>query len=215
MENTSKYLTVISTLIYTCNKIVLSLKYIIRLTVILFIPALLSGCAGPFVDSLGKSMISGKTYGEMINTLPPISDGNGRLYFYRTKASTKSEYLFSYGNNYGLAKNPTLCTIDDTAYEIIWEVFRYVDLPVGNHEVTCGIDVLKEGNKKYNYQRGVNKIQISISNTADTFVRVDGAKEKPFFQPILVNREQARKEMYILPHQNGMFVYRDGKLSQE
>lgn len=191
-----------------------SMKSLVYITVVISTLVLLSGCAGLVIDSMGRSMSTGETYGEMIKTLPPLTEGKGRLYIYRTEGSTKSSLQYGYG----IAKNPTLFTVDDDAYELIWEAFKYIDLPVGQYEVTCGSDVLKKvdfwGGKGH-FQRGVNKVQVSISNASETFVRLDGTKEKPFFQPIIVKTEQASEEILNLPYQKGAFERAGGKISQQ
>lgn len=181
---------------------------------VLFALALLSGCAGMVADSIARSIATDKTYGEMATTLPPLTDGNGRLYIYRTAASTKSSLYYGIG----IMKNPTLCTIDDTAYEIIYEVFKYFDLPMGQHEITCGLDVLKKSDRwsgKQYYQKGANKVQISIVNGAETFVRVDLVESKPAFQPLIVDNEQGRTEIVNLPYQKKEHTFLGGKISEQ
>lgn len=196
------------------NKVKLSMKPLVRITAVLSTLALLSGCAGLLIESSAKSKVSGKTYGEMLKTFPPMKDGNGRLYIYRTETSTKSTLVVGYG----LSKSVTTFTVDDTAYELIWETFRYFDLPEGQHEVTCGRDVIKKVDSwtgKRHYQRGVNKVQVSVSNASETFVRLDGTKEMPFFQPIIVKAGQGREEMLNLPYQKMAWVVEGGKISQQ
>lgn len=191
-----------------------SMKSLVRITVVLSTIALLSGCAGLLIDAMTRSSATGKTYGEMTKTLPPLTDGNGRLYIYRAETSTKTSLQYGYG----IAKNPTLFTVDDNAYDLIWEAFKYIDLPVGQYEVTCGSDVLEKvdfWSGKRQFKRGANKIQVSISNASETFVRLDGTKEKPFFQPIIVETEQGSKEMWKLPYQKVGFSLPQGKISQQ
>jgi hypothetical protein len=189
-------------------------KSLVLCTAAISIMSMLSGCVGMMADSIARSMVTGKTYTDMAKTLPSPPAGHGRLYIYRTPASTHTSVVI----NIGLLKNPTLFTIDDTAYELIWEAFEYFDLPEGQHEITCGTDVLKRvdfwTSKQY-YQKGTNKIQISISNASDVFVRVDSIKEKPLFQPVIVESEQARTEIMKLPYQEKQgHTYGGGKISE-
>lgn len=185
-------------------------KIFIRFTFVLSIPFFITGCAGVFVDSLGKSMITDESYSVVAKTLPPVKDGSGRLYLYRTESSTTSE-LYS-GSGY--KKNPTVCRIDENVYEIIWEVFRYFDLPEGKHKVACAIQIGKGVTKRFSYKGGANEIGVLISNAAETFVRVD-LNTKKLFQPVLVESLQAREEMAKLPHQNGVFRYHSGIIIKE
>ena len=97
------------------NNAILSMKSFILSIAMLSIIVKLSGCAGSMMNSLGKSMSTGKTYGEMRATRPKLEDGKGRLNVYRTKASTNTS--LEIGN--GLQKNPTFVTVDDTAYKLI------------------------------------------------------------------------------------------------
>jgi hypothetical protein len=175
---------------------------------------LLCGCAGMIADSMAKSWVTGKTYQKMAPTLEPPPDGSGRLFIYRTESSTKMSAQYGVG----FMKNSTLCTVDDTVYEIVWEAFRYYDLPEGQHEVTCGQDIIKGkySGRNRSFQKGTNNIQVQISNNADTFVRVDGTSKEPFFLPVIVDSEIGRKEIFKLPYQEkDGHTYRGGKISDQ
>lgn len=183
-----------------------------QLIAIIAAVSMISGCVGIVVNSMGRSLATGETYGEMAQTLAPPVAGNGRLYYYRTGQSTDS----SFQAGVGFIKNTTFCTIRGTAYELMWEAFKYIDLPEGNYELTCGSDVLKKQDfwsGKGIFQTGANKVQVSISNALDTFARVDGIEKKPFFQPVLVPTEQAGAELNKLPLQIKPFEKAGGKLS--
>ncbi len=147
-----------------------------------------------------------------MKTLPTLTDGKGRIYIYRTESSTKSSLQYGYG----IKKNTTFCSVGDTAYELMWEAFRYIDLPEGQYEVTCGNDILKKvdfWSSKGHFQKGVNRIQVSILSDSETFIKADAAKEKPFFQPILVKPEQGHKEMHSLPYQKNAIRIAGGKIT--
>lgn len=192
-------------------------NYLVRSVFIIGALASLSGCGGMLADSMARSWVTGDTYGELAASLPKTKEGSGRVFLYRTNASTSSS--LNYG--IGLVKNSTLCTVDDNVYEIIWEVYRYVDLAEGPHVITCGSDVIKNknlwiGNRDFqNYQRGANQISVVIENSADIFVRVDTtSKEPPYFQPSLVDGELGRGEIFELQYQEkGGHSYHDGKIS--
>jgi len=199
----------------SCSKTVgFSIKLFLGLTIVICTLTFLTGCAGMLADSMAKSWVTGETYGKMATTLAPPADGNGRLFIYRTNTSTKRSVQFGIG----IVKNATLCTVDDTAYEIVWEVFRYFDLPEGQHEVTCGQDILKKQSwsGKRSFQRGANKIQIQVSNAVDTFIKVDSTNEEPFFRLAIVDNEQARKEIFELSYQKkDGHTFHGGKIAEE
>jgi hypothetical protein len=192
------------------NKETLTMKYFIRSITVCSGLFLLSGCAGMMVDSMGKSWATDKTYNEMVSTLPVMAGGKGRVYIYRTESSTKSSLRYGYG----IAKNPTFCTVGNTAYELIWEAFKYIEFPEGQYEVSCGNDIRKrDGIFSHKFQKGENFIVLAISSGSEVFIRADAIKEKPFFQPILVKPEQAHEEMLNLPYQNRVFAMPGGKLA--
>lgn len=187
-------------------------NYFVLITALISMLILLSGCMGAVIDTMARSAVTGDTYAEMEKTIPPPEVNKGRLYLYRTKDSTNTSVAI----NYGLAKNPTQCTIDDTAYEIIWEVFEYFDLSEGKHEITCGEDVVKSRDfwsGKAHFQKGKNKLIVSISNAAPSFVRVDVADGYLAFKPVLVEEKLAIDEISSLPYQDKQgFVTTGGKI---
>lgn len=181
----------------------------------LAIMALVSGCAGIIIDSVTRAKVTGDTYDELINKLKSPEDGNGRIYIYRTESSTKNSLVYGIG----IMKNLTFCTVDNNAFELIWESFRYYDLPAGQHEVTCGVDVIKvedEWSGKHHYEKGVNKIVVPVFNNSEIFIRVELIKEKPYYKPIIVDVEEGKKEIKILPLQEKPMGYaKDGIVTQK
>ncbi len=174
----------------------------------------LSGCVGMVADSMAKSMVTGDSYATMTKSLAAPADGCGRLYVYRTEASTHSQIQVGIG----LLKNPTLVTVDDTAYELIYEAFEYFDLPQGQHEITCGTDIVKGVDfwtSRRTYQKGTSRITVSIAAGSDVFVRLDSIPEKPSFKPVVVEKEQALAEISKLPYQKKQgHTYGSGKISE-
>ena len=204
---------VIQILIYLWKKFKCLIRSTAELIVIIFLPFSLAGCAGMIMDAAKKADATGDTYGKMKETLALPTRSNGRLYIYRTPNSTN--YSIQYG--IGLQKNTTYCTIDDSAYELIWETFKYFDLAEGSHEISCGKDVLKKvefWSGKIKFQQGKNKLKVMILNSSEVFVRVDGTIESPYFQPVLVNSEQGNKEIFNLPYQKAAFNIPDGKITE-
>jgi len=55
--------------------------------------SMLSGCAGMMVDAIERSQATDKPYAEMAANLSPPSNGDGRLFIYRTEASTKTSLV--------------------------------------------------------------------------------------------------------------------------
>ncbi len=177
--------------------------------------ALVSGCAGIIIDSVTRAKVTGDTYDELVNNIRSPEDGNGRIYIYRTESSTKNSLVYGIG----IMKNLTFCTVDNNAFELIWESFRYYDLPIGQHDVTCGLDVIKVEDKwsgKHHFEKGVNKIIVPVSNNSEIFVRVELISEKPYYKPIIVEAEEGRNEIKSLPHQEKPMGYaKDGIVTQE
>lgn len=191
-----------------------SMQSFVGFTIAVCTLPLLCSCAGMLADSMAKSWVTGKTYEKMSTTLAPPTDGSGRLFIYRTKSSTKMTAQYGVG----LMKNATLCTVDDTAYEVVYEVFRYFDLPEGTHEVSCGQDVIKGKYSGRNraFQKGSNSIQVQVSKDAEIFIRLDATEKEPFFHPVMVDNEQGRQEILKLPYQEkDGHTYYGGKLSEQ
>lgn len=168
-----------------------------------FMFAILGGCTGMMMNSLSYSMHTGESYSEIVKTLPPPKEGMGRLYIYRTVASTASS--ISYG--VGIHKHIAVCDLDGKQFNITWESFFYVDLPQGQHEITCPVDYVKK--RKLNTSNTAlyehtDTLHFSISNALDAFVVLDlamkdGEIATDIYQPILVDSTQATKEMMELP----------------
>jgi hypothetical protein len=196
------------------QKITTSLNFLVRFLFIFGTLVLVSGCAGMWADSMARSWVTGETYANMAASHPQIKEGYGRLFLYRVGTSTDSS--LEYG--IGLVKNPTLCTVDNAVYEIIWEVYRYIDLAEGSHVITCGSDVISKNehfSSKNNFQRGANQISVVVKNSAEIFVRVDlTGKQPPYFKPTLVDSGQGQTEILNLQYQKiGGLKYVDGKIS--
>lgn len=183
-----------------------SLYYPVRFLFILVTLPSLGGCMGSLIDTASWHWFTSpvETYPEMTANHTALKEGNTRVFIYRTDSS----------------KNPTLCTVDDTAYEIIWEIYRYVDVAQGKHIITCGSDVIKSRDhwtsdyNFQNYQRASSQISLAVESAAEIFVRVDETGKKPsYFQPTLVSSEQAHQEILKLRYQKiGGHTYFDGKI---
>ena len=189
------------------NKFIKLGIYLIQSTILLLILILFSGCAGMIVDSIVKSTSTDDTYEKMEQNFQPLEDGKGRLFVYRTEASTKTHLTYGVG----LSKNVVLFSINDNAYDILWKSFRYFDLSFGQYEITYNVIMKKKGWTGFEYHKGINKNIISIANGSKIFLRVDLIKGK-LLKFTLVDSEQALKEIFNLPYQNRCVVIRDDKI---
>ena len=172
--------------------------FVVRLLALVLTASMLSGCMGLLADSITKSIATGDKYSEMAASIVPPSGNDGRLYIYRTEASTKTGLRYGIG----LVKNPTVCTVDDDASELIWETFKYFDLPSGQHQITCGSDVVKSTDfwsGKRHYQRGANKVEISVSSQSETYIRVESVDG--VLKPVIVENAQGRAEIAEIAYQ--------------
>jgi hypothetical protein len=191
-------------------------KVVTQVTSMLGILALLSGCAGMLQDSIGRSMSTGDTYNEMAKALPPPSKGMGRLYIYRTEKSTASHLTGNPVSGMTIRKSISSCDIDGSEFRVMWKTFAYVDLPEGQHKVSCPSTFLKalySNPSKAALYASTNLIEVTISHASDVFVLLDITMEgksvvDSIFQPILVNSIQARKEIAELPHYEKAFGYK-------
>lgn len=163
---------------------------------------MLTGCAGMMVDALYRSGATGNTYSEMKDEILPPSEGMGRLYLYRTESSTKTSY--GPGNIGGSSKNRAWCDLDGNEFMLLWESFFFLDLPEGQHKISCLStymrDVFSDSRDETLANASINEIDISISNSAETFVRLDATEASSFiFQPVITTATNAHSEMLNLP----------------
>jgi len=159
------------------------MKTIAKLLIVTYISISLSGCAGMIADSIVRAQATGKTYAELAPIPAPIKS-EGRIYIYRTDASTKNTLV--YGK--GISKNYVYCVVDNRGFWLLWDVFIYKDLPSGSHEVSCS---------PKSRQRGTQKLQLSVQNSKELYVRIDIIENK--LTPILVEPEIAKSEISNLP----------------
>jgi len=182
------------------------LRNTVVLSMMITLPFALGGCAGMLVDSLGHADATEGSYSEMVHKIPPLQNGYGRLFVYRTSKSTHSRLQYGIG----IKKNSAAFTVDNDVHELIWESFKYFDLLEGKHELTCGKDVIKSVKffGGHNYQKGSNSLNIDIYDGATIFVRLDYTKEKPNYKFVIVEQSQAVEEISGLPYQNEYFEYK-------
>ncbi|MCW5635369.1 MAG: hypothetical protein KIT17_18675 [Rubrivivax sp.] len=173
------------------------------------------GCAGLLVDAIAKSAVTGGPYSEVSKSFPAVPAGYGRVYLYRTEASTRTTLKGNVLTGALLLKNPTVCSVGVHVHEVVWEAFMYIDVPEGPTEITCGDDVIGDV-RQQRYRKGVNRLQLAVTKSAEHFVRVDVAPEPAMFKPVLVDPAAARAEMASLPIQDsGMpHTYQRGVLSE-
>ncbi len=159
------------------------MKMIAKFLILASFSIFISGCAGMLADAMVKATSTGKTYAELAPIPAPINS-DGRVYIYRTEASTKNSLV--YGK--GVSKNYLFCVVDDQGFWLLWDVFMYKDLPSGLHEVSCS---------KKARQRGTQKLLLSVQNNKELYVRIDIIENK--LTPILVDAAIAKSEISNLP----------------
>ncbi len=159
------------------------MKTIEKLFIVTCISLFVSGCAGMVADGMVKSTSTDKTYAELAPLPDPINS-EGRIYIYRTKASTKNRMV--YGK--GISKNYMFCVIDDQGFWLLWDVFMYKDLLPGLHEISCSTKAR---------QRGTQKLQLLVQENKELYVRIDIIENK--ITPILVEAAIAKSEISNLP----------------
>lgn len=74
---------------------------------------------------------SGPKYSEMVNSTPPLSNAEGRVYIYRTSAL-------------GAAVQPDVKLDGNVVGKAVAKGFFYVDLAAGNHRIATSTEVERE-----------------------------------------------------------------------
>jgi len=178
---------------------------------VLFCCTFLVGCAGLAIDTLAKAISTTGTYSKLSKETPPPKEGSGRIYVYRTRESTR----MGLSVGVGLLKNPAVITVDSEAYEIVWEAYRYFDVPAGTYEITCGKDVIKGHNyisgRPY-YRKGSTKLSVPVKAGQDVYLRLDILGGEGGYKLSNVPPSQAESEMANLPYQRRPHAYIDGKV---
>jgi hypothetical protein len=187
---------------YTSDNSTYRQHKLVHIFPIFTVAILLTGCAGMMVDAMYRSGATGNTYSEMKDEILPPSKGSGRLYLYRTELSTKTSY--GPGNIGGSSKNIAWCDLDGNEFMLLWETFFFVDLPEGQHKISCLSaymrDVFSNSRNDKLRNTSINEIDISITNSSETFVRLDATEASRYiFQPIITTATNAQSEMLNLP----------------
>jgi len=140
------------------------MKTIIQVFVIALVATLTSGCAGMIMDAIVQSeRSSDKTFSELTKTRETIPTGKGRVFLYRTEASTISSLRYGIG----LQKNIVYCSLDGKLIAMYWELYLFLDVSPGEHNITC-----VKGKEIH------NTLLFSVNSKNNHYIRVDAALEK-------------------------------------
>ena len=154
-----------------------------------------SGCvqimSAAMIDGLNRNDWTGRTYAEEARSLPAAAPGHGRIFFYRTQASTTT--LSEYGKV--MTKNVFYCMLDERLHKIIWEAFLPVAWEAGTFMFSCGGVVASTdylGRETLNKEGG-QRLELTVRPQQDLFVRIDLVDGKP--TPVPVDPTVAKSEM--------------------
>lgn len=94
-------------------------RLLLRLAATLALPAMLAACA-----------TSGQTMTEMQSSMPPVPQGDGRIFIYRTAVV-------------GMAVQPSVRVNDQVVGSAVPHGFTYVDRPAGDYKITTETEVTR------------------------------------------------------------------------
>jgi len=140
------------------------MKTNLKVLVIVLIATLTAGCAGMIMDAIVQSeRSSDKTFFELTKTREAIPAGVGRVFLYRTEASTMSSLQYGIG----LQKNIIYCNLDGKLIAMYWELFLFLDITPGKHKMMCfkGKEV-----------QGI--LTFMVDSQTNYYIRVDAALEE-------------------------------------
>ena len=102
------------------------------------------------------------TYATVIDSLPPIPEGSGRVFIYMVRGGP------NISNGFGL--NPSV-SIDDRIHGLSAKFFFYEDLKVGEHKITTG--KLTTGSFKKTFCYGESSLDLELSDQEVKFIKID------------------------------------------
>jgi hypothetical protein len=143
----------------------------------------LSGCGG-LVGVAGRAAGTGNEYASWKSAVPNIQPGTGRLFVYIPKL-----------NIFGAAGGTQIFGVDKDVCGVLGGAFMYVDLPVGDHEVSTNDMQMLFGR----FRRGKYGVKIKIPDGSATYLRFDAATEDNGGAPRVVDAASAEAEMSTLP----------------
>ena len=164
-----------------------------------------SGCMGILMR---KSMIGNEgKYEELINTLPPIAEGKGRVFVYMTDGGA------TVINTFGIIAEPL--SIDNIMHFISGKTFFYVDLDVGKHKLTSSKMI--KGAFKKTIHEGENVLNFELLNQEIKYIRIDFKGTNRVFgkfastYPFLVELDETVKKKinhlkFYADYSHGIFV---------
>ena len=159
--------------------------------VVLFLVTSLSGCVGV---GLRNVMTEEKSYENLLEEIPSISQGYGRVFIYSPKGGP-SYPLNSMGDI-------DFFSIDKIIYRFGGESYFYIDIESGQHLLTV-TNVLERGLVSNKKQYGENKLDINIDSQQVIYLRfVNQSKSKSIhdrsYSVSIVDRNMAEVEIVNL-----------------
>ena len=135
------------------------LKLLISLILLSSICLMNSGCM-MLMAKVATSNVG--TYATVIDSLPPIPEGSGRVFIYMVRGGP------NISNAFGL--NPSV-SIDDRIHGLSAKFFFYEDLKIGQHKITTG--KLTTGSFKKTYRYGESLVDIELSDQEVKYIKID------------------------------------------
>lgn len=168
----------------------IEVKTLLSVGLLAICSALLSGCLGAVLTKSAESEGTGKRYSELMASATGAPSGKGRLFVYRTSASTRHGLAL----NYGITTNEFPCVVDKGAYLLMTEAYLELELDPGAHEVSCHDVLFRKGfPPKFVYRKGTEVLTVAISPAEDTYVRIDEVNGKE--TPVAVGQVAALQEI--------------------
>jgi hypothetical protein len=175
----------------------MSRQFEMRSGLILSLAIALTGCGAAMVDALNRGDHTGKPFSQLSSSFKPTTDDRGRVFVYRTRASTTVESEF----NKVMTKNVFYCLLGERLQKILWEVFLPIEWSAGEYEFSCGGVLVSTdyfGNEAQ-VRRGTQRVMVTLAPGKDVYIRLDLVNNVP--TPVVVSPEVARSEMSDLPIQ--------------
>ena len=156
---------------------------------------ILAGCERGFTgrDIAGAvmpSVTAGAKYPEVMAANPVPPPGKGRLFVYRTAASTETHA----DPLLGTVEKTVTCVLDQEIIFLASTAFIVRDLTPGPHEVSChDVRSSRSPSQGIGFRKGTQSLALSTVTGASAFVRIDPRDGKD--TPVSVDPSEAVREI--------------------